>query len=130
MGEAKARKVFSLTSTGPGMCNLTCAIAPTIKARQDSLARNKVQAATEGKTSNPRTPNFRQTAKIQALIKLLPKATKAKGRARSPLRADETIQNGEIPVRLHPSGAQGTARPTYPVFDNSLFSSGVTHNVG
>src|SRR5580692_11218558 len=26
MGEAKARRVFSLTSTGPGICNLTCAI--------------------------------------------------------------------------------------------------------
>src|SRR5690349_20155496 len=26
MGEQKARKVFSLTSTGPGMCSLTCAI--------------------------------------------------------------------------------------------------------
>jgi hypothetical protein len=26
MGEQKALKVFSLTSTGPGMCSLTCAI--------------------------------------------------------------------------------------------------------
>jgi hypothetical protein len=26
MGEQNALKVFSLTSTGPGMCNLTCGI--------------------------------------------------------------------------------------------------------
>ena len=34
MGEQKARKVFSLTSTGPGICNFTCAIKECNDARE------------------------------------------------------------------------------------------------
>ena len=42
-----------------------------------------------------------------------PNWSEARGRARSPLRADETTRNGEIRTRLQGGGAQGLrALPT------------------